>query len=312
VTLSLGELAPGNYQVRARLHDIAAPSAAALELSMQIAMPPPDEWGIYMLPLAPQAFSATEVIVRSAAYFDPATMRARVIGNVVRVDFNYSPQAPFDPAPAGMSTFGSVPLPGLAPGSYRVEGWGRPSAMDPYEMFFARAFQVAATVPVVEFYSNGLGHYFIAAGADEIALLDRGAAGDWKRTGQRFSAWLRQSDAPAGAVPVCRFYAFGPNSHFYTGSAQECGYLKALEQQQRAEAGSRGEPFLGWGYEATAFWAGVPVNGLCPAGTSPVYRAYNDRAARMDSNHRFMASVEQRDAMSVGWLDEGVQLCSAS
>lgn len=310
--LPLGELAPGNYQMRARLRDIGEPSAPPVELFRQVAVMPPLAWGIYILPRAPQAFSATEAVVRSAAYFDPASLRAGVSGNVVRVEFDYSPDASYtEAAPLRMSTFGAVRIPDLAPGAYRLEGWGRPGADFAYELFFIRDFSVAPTVPVVEFYSALLDHYFVAAGSDEIDLLDRGGQGDWKRTGQRFSAWMRQADAPAGALPVCRFYARGPNSHFYTGSGQECDYLRALELQQRAEASARGEPFLGWAYEATAFWSVVPQGGQCPAGTSPVYRAYNDRAAQMDSNHRFMADPVQRDAMSFGWLGEGAHLCSA-
>lgn len=313
VPLSLGELPPGNYQVRARLKDIEKPAAAPIELAMQIAVVPPQEFGIYMLPREPQAFSATEAIIRSAAYFDPASMRVRVAGNIVRVDFDYLSDAPAGgAAPPGMKTYGSVSMPNLAPGTYRVEGWGRAAKSQPYEPFFARPFVVASTVPVIEYYGAPVDHYFMAAGADEIALLDRGAQGDWKRTGQKFTAWLRQSDAPAGASPICRFHARAPNSHFYTGSQQECEYLKADEPKQRAEAAARGEPFLGWEYEAIAFWAFIPVEGKCPSGMRPVYRAYNDRAAQKDPNHRFMADTGQRDAMSVGWIDEGAHLCGAS
>jgi hypothetical protein len=313
VPLWLGELAPGNYQVRAWLRDIADPSTPPIGLAMQLAVAPPLAWGVYPLPMAPRAFSATHAIVRSAAYFDPATMRASVSGNAVRVEFDYSSTAPFSgPAPPRMSTFGTVRLPDLAPGPYRLEGWGRDGPLGEFEVFFTRDFVVAPTVPVVEFYSALLGHYFVAAGSDEIDLVDRGGQGDWKRTGQGFSAWLRQSDAPSGAAPVCRFYAAGPNSHFYTGSSQECGYLRGLETQQRAEASARGEPFLGWAYEAIAFWTVVPQAGQCPAGMVPVYRAYNDRALQRDSNHRFMVDAAQRDAMSFGWLDEGAHLCSPS
>jgi len=310
--LQLGELPPGNYQVRARLRDINAPSAAPIELATQIAMVPPQQWGIYALPETPQAFSAAYAVVRSAAYFYPTLSHVSLSGNVVRMDFEYRSDAPASgQQPAGASTFGATRMPELAPGAYRLEGWGRADMEGEYEKFFTREFSVALTVPVVEFYSAILDHYFMAAGADEIDLLDRGGQGDWRRTGQQFSAWLRQVDAPAGAVPVCRFYASGPNSHFYTGSSQECGYLRTLEQQQRAEASALGQPFLGWAYEATAFWALVPQAGLCPGGSKPVYRTYNDRAAQMDSNHRFMADAAQYDAMLSRWVDEGVQLCSA-
>jgi len=312
--LQLGELPPGNYQVLARLRNIDTPSASPIELATQIAMVPPQQWGIYALPQVPQAFSAAYAILRSAAYFYPALSQVSRSGNVVRVDFEYRSDAPASGSqqPPGMSTFGATRMPELEPGAYRLEGWGRADMEGDYEKFFTREFSVAPTVPVVEFYSGILDHYFIAAGADEIDLLDRGGQGDWRRTGQGFSAWLRQGDAPAGAVPVCRFYASGPNSHFYTGSSQECGYLRTLEQQQRSEASARGQPFLGWAYEATAFWALVPQAGLCPGGSKPVYRTYNDRAAQMDSNHRFVTDSTQYNAMAFSWADEGVQLCAAA
>jgi hypothetical protein len=312
-TLQLGELPPGNYQVHARLRNIDTPSASPIELATQIAMVPPQQWGIYAMPQAPQAFSAAYAVIRSAAYFYPSLSQASLSGNVVRVDFEYRSDAPASgQPPAGMSTFGATRMPELAPGAYRLEGWGRADMEGDYEKFFTREFSVAPTVPVVEFYSGILDHYFMAAGGDEIDLLDIGGQGDWRRTGQQFSAWLRQGDAPANAVPVCRFYASGPNSHFYTGSSQECGYLRTLEQQQRAEASARGQPFLGWAYEAIAFWALVPQAGLCPGGSKPVYRTYNDRAAQIDSNHRFMADATQYNAMLSSWADEGVQLCGAS
>ena len=307
--LPLGELAPGNYTLRGRMRNLAAPSTAPIELSAQLAVVPPPSWGIYLLPAAPQAYSATWAIVRSAAYFDPGSMSATVSGNTVRVEFDYRSDLSL-PGPR-MSTFGSVRIPGLAPGAWRIEGWGRASPEADHEVFFTREFSVASTTPVVEFYSALLGHYFMAAGIDEIDLLDRGQ-GDWKRTGQRFLAWMRQSDAPPGAAPACRFYASGPNSHFYTVSGDECEALRALELQQRAEALARGEPFLGWAYEATAFWAVVAQAGSCPGGTRPMYRAYNNRASQMDSNHRFMADATQRDAMSFGWRDEGVHFCTAA
>ena len=74
---------------------------------------------------------------------------------------------------------------------------------------------------------------------------------------------------------MCRFYGSlfpGPNSHFYTADAAEC-------------ASVRSDP--GWTFEGIAFHVGVPINGACPGGTYPVYRSYNNRFARNDSNHRY-------------------------
>lgn len=309
--LALGELPPGNYTVQAKLYDIANPQSPPTTLSTNVAVVPPSSWGLYQVPVEPQAYAPAHLTIRSAAYFDPASMRASVSGNVIRVDFTYKADAPAGGAtPPGMTTYGSVALPPLPPGTYRAEGWGTKTTGGPAERYFTRDFTVGSSIQVVEYYSAGLDHYFMSAGVDEIAIVDRGGAGDWKRTGQVINAWARAQDAPPGAVPVCRFYARGPNSHFYTGSASECQYLKSLEQQQRAEAAAKGQPFLGWGYETIAFYAIVPQNGQCPSGMRPVYRAYNNGASKSGANHRFTKDLGQRAAMSVGWLDEGVHLCS--
>ena len=309
--ISVGELAAGNYTVQARLHDLSRPSSPPTVLSTNLPVMPPSEWGIYSVPREPNAQSATQALVRSAAYFDPASMRATVSGNVVRVEFTYKGDAPANGIPpAGMTTFASVDLPPLAPGVYQFEGWGKSTTGTAYERFFSSTVQVASSVQVVEYYSATLDHYFISAGPAEIANVDRGAAGDWKRTGLRFVAWSSASDAPPGAVPVCRFYARGPNSHFYTASRQECEELKALEISQRAQAQAQGKPFLGWAYETIAFWALVPQNGQCPGGLKPVWRSYNNRALQMDSNHRLTMDPSQRAAMATGWIDEGAQLCA--
>lgn len=308
--VSLGELPPGNYAVEARLADLAG-GTGTRTVTTNLPVVPPQEWGAYVLPREPLAFSEGHVVLKSAAYLDPASLRASLQENVVRVDFAYYADAPASgPAPAGAQAYASVPLPGLAPGTYRIEAWGTPKAGGDAERYFTRDFAVAAAVPVIEFYSSVLDHYFMAAGADEIALLDRGGQGDWKRTGLGFKAWFRAADAPPGAQPVCRFYAYGPNSHFYTGSASECEELKALERAQRADAAARGEAFLGWGYEGIAFWTVMPAGGQCPAGMAPVFRLYNGRAREMDSNHRFTPDSTQRTATAVGWIDEGVHLCS--
>ena len=311
-SLNLGELTPGNYTIQARLFNIATPKSAPEVLSRQIAVVPPDAWGLHLVPKEPDAFSAFEVLVRSAVYFDPASMRSRVEGGVVRIDFDYLGSAPASGTPPeGMSTFAAVKVAALPPGAFRIEGWGRDKATGVSEKYFTRDLNVPASVPIVEYYSVALDHYFMAASPDEIALVDAGGRGDWKRTGHGFKAWLRAGDAPPSARPVCRFYAAGPNSHFYTGDARECDYLKALEHSQRAEANARGQPFLGWQYEGIAFHALLPDSGACIGNAAPVYRAYNNRAREIDSNHRFMRDARQRSAMAVSWVDEGAAFCSA-
>jgi hypothetical protein len=309
--LSLGELPPGNYNVRAQLFDISNPQAAPKTVAANIPVVPPQEYGLYTVPMEPQAWAPTQVTLKSAVYFDVASMRASVAGNVIRVDFDYHGDAPVGSAPpAGTSSFASVPLAALQPGSYRLEGWGRAKDTGVVARYFVRDITVASSSPVIEYYSESLDHYFISAGPGETSQLDQGLVGDWKRTGQQFKGWLRPSDAPPFAHPVCRFFAKGPNSHFYTGDEGECQYLRNLEQQQRAQAAAQGKEFLGWAYEAVAFYAVTPIAGSCPGGTTAVYRSYNGRAAQNDSNHRFTIDPQLRVAMSVSWSEEGVAFCS--
>jgi serine protease len=139
-----------------------------------------------------------------------------------------------------------------------------------------------------------INHYFVTAGEREFALV----LDDWWYTSDRgFYVWTRDSDAPAAAVPVCRFYSFLVNSHFYTAGEAECELLK--------QNGS------GWIYEGIAFQALVPTGGACPAGTDPVWRLYNNRFEQLDSNHRFVASSETyRTMMAAGWIGEGIAFCS--
>ncbi|HEX3062156.1 MAG TPA: hypothetical protein VHP55_05780 [Usitatibacter sp.] len=310
-TLDFGELPPGNYTLTARLHDQANPGLAPQVATNAMPVMPPASWGIYAVPRDPDAFTPLYATIRSAAYFDPSSMRVSVSGATVRVDFDYYADAPATgAAPAGAAAFGSVLVDGLAPGSYQLEGWGTPKTGGAAQRYFTQAITVASTTPVVEYYAPSTGHYFMTAGPTDKALLDPGTAG-WMRTGQHWKAWLRAQDAPPGAMPVCRFYAGGPNSHFYTASAADCQGLKDLEQQQRAQASAAGQPFLGWGFEQIAFYALVPVNGQCPGGTTPVYRAYNNRFQYNDSNHRFMADSTMLAAqLFEGWSFEGAQFCS--
>ena len=159
---------------------------------------------------------------------------------------------------------------------------------------------------VVEFYHEGLNHYFMAAGPSEIAGIEAGAAGaGWTRTGLDFKAWLTMPPAidflPGGIGPVCRFYgrpAGGPNSHFFTASTDECTLVKNGP---------------GWFYEGIGFYL-RPV-GLnprqCPAGFLSVNRAYNNRAAQNDSNHRFTTSDSTiREMGERGWIIEGTMMCA--
>ncbi len=160
---------------------------------------------------------------------------------------------------------------------------------------------------VSEFYNTGLGHYFITGDEPEKVRVRSGGAGaGWVETGQTFNAWS-QAWAGDGAY-LCRFYGdarAGPNSHFYTASSDECRGLLTLQQTV-----PDGQPR--WNIEGYSFRVGLPNGvGSCASGLVPVYRAYNNGAARgIDSNHRYVLDPALLQSMVVaGWKDEGTAFC---
>jgi len=148
-----------------------------------------------------------------------------------------------------------------------------------------------ATVTVVEYYDAAQDHYFITAAPAEISDLDNSVHAGWQRTGQTFKAFAGLGDA---ASPVCRFYIPPEqgDSHFYSASPAECADVRAK--------------FPTFVYEAPdVFYEGLPdqATGACPAGTVPVYRAWD---SRVDSNHRYTVSLTIRQQMiDAGWVAEG-------
>jgi len=161
------------------------------------------------------------------------------------------------------------------------------------DLAFARLQGDEITGVVVEFYNTTLQHYFVTASAAEQTSIDAGGSGPgWTRTGLSFKS--------GGNSRVCRFYGtpgVGPNSHFYTISADECGQVKR-------------DP--GWHFESYDFSASPPTGGAaCAPATEPVYRAYNGRFAVNDSNHRQTTNLAQYNAtLALGWIGEGVVMCA--
>lgn len=145
----------------------------------------------------------------------------------------------------------------------------------------------------VEYFYYLWGFYFVTADPAEIAALDSGAFDNvWARTGETFHVW-RLSTAP-GSAPTCRFFsdAFAPRStHVYTPFPAECTALQANPA---------------WTYEGIAFYLTLPDDdGLCPPGTIPLYRAYNNGIGGAP-NHRFtinFATLQQM--LAAGWSFEG-------
>jgi hypothetical protein len=175
----------------------------------------------------------------------------------------------------------------------------------------APAATVVEYLDTLDFPGSPGGHFFYSSDPAEQAAIDAGAAGRFSRTGRTFKT--------GGTSPVCRFYGSispGPNSHFFTVNQDECNALKAL---QRAPTPLNIQQ---WNYERIEYNTTPPivVNGqlACPAGTQPLYRAYNNAFSATgmknswDSNHRFTPALADIAAMvAQGWRDEGLQFCTA-
>lgn len=162
-------------------------------------------------------------------------------------------------------------------------------------------FHVQAAV--VEYYDPDLNDYFMTVDPSEQAFVDAGKAGHWVRTGNSFES--------GGASPVCRFYGnahinpatgvpYGPNSHFYTVSADECNYWV---QRQNPNAFS-------WTLENEhAFYSTPAVNGSCAAGLVNIYRAYN--LNDQNPNHRITSNIAAyQQTVTAGWRGEGIVMCA--
>jgi hypothetical protein len=142
---------------------------------------------------------------------------------------------------------------------------------------------------VVEYHHAGLDHYFVTWLPNEIADLDAGIQTGWTRTRLSFRTWITPE---VGTSPECRYYippALG-NSHFYGRDGAECEAARTNTPSLQLE-------------DARFMHQMLPTLGVCPAGTTPVYRLFNNRA---DANHRYTIDRAVRDQMvAQGWLAEG-------
>jgi Repeat of unknown function (DUF5648) len=167
--------------------------------------------------------------------------------------------------------------------------------------FIACALMLAAPAAhaseVVEYYHQGLDHYFVTGYANEKQALDSGGHSGWVRTGQTFQVFNPGDARLAGSVPVCRFYGnplYGLDSHFYSATPQECLDVKAKFANE-------------WLIESDSVFSVHPVDPTtlaCPTNTIPIYRLYNGRS---DVNHRYTTDVNVVDAMlAKGYTLEGI------
>jgi hypothetical protein len=165
---------------------------------------------------------------------------------------------------------------------------------------------VAPVARAVEFYHAGLDHYFMTAEPAEIEALDVGRLQGWRRTGLSFNVVAGPAETAAGTAAVCRYYGrpdAGLDTHFYSASADECAAV------------GRNWPDRWMLESSNVFRVYMPdtTTGRCPAGTLPIYRAWNQRA---DVNHRFTMDPNVQQTMmgrghaAEGYGDPPVAMCS--
>jgi hypothetical protein len=148
-----------------------------------------------------------------------------------------------------------------------------------------------ATVELIEYHHAEWDHYFMTGIPDEITKLDNGTFVGWARTGYKFKSYPLGT---AASNVVCRFFStsFAPrSSHFYTPFGGECAIVKLNPD---------------WSFEGEVFNIPVPnVEGVCAAGTVPVYRLYNNGQGAAP-NHRYTTDLAVRtQMMATGWVPEG-------
>jgi hypothetical protein len=213
--VSLGTLRAGRYTVGARVY---AADGAAFEVATKAfdvlplegrcnADPLLSPRGLIVLPNA-SAGVASERLANDPAYAqslgNPTLAGSLDIGGHVYLMFGYPP---LDDLTLEMARVDAT-------GDFQVSrnGWVcfAPSPPD-------------SVARVVEFYNADLDHYFYTADSGEIAAIDAGRVGNWRKTGKSFAATVALGCM--GSQPaVYRFAGVpgkGPSSHFsrWTGAS---------------------------------------------------------------------------------------------
>ncbi len=154
------------------------------------------------------------------------------------------------------------------------------------------AFAVEPAGTIVEFFNAPANKYFISANPADWALLDQYANIGWKRTGVTFSAYTQGQEATA--QPVCRFFAPAVGSHFFSVNKSDCEALAITP---------------GFVNEGTAWYASAPSAGACAAGTTSLYRTFNN-GNNGPANHRYFTDYSfYQTYASKGYALEGLTMC---
>ena len=158
----------------------------------------------------------------------------------------------------------------------------------------------AQPVTVVEYYNATLDAFFITGRSGEQGTLD--ALPQFTRTGMSFQA-SSAAGATLPAVKVCRFYVnlASPlvNSHFYGLENVDCESLVAMN-------------LVGFNWEGYDFAVRQPTGGVCPEGTTAIYRSFRAATTGKTANHRYTSSVGTYTATAAtGYAYEQVAFCSS-
>ncbi len=133
-------------------------------------------------------------------------------------------------------------------------------------------------------------HFYTMNVAERDYIIDTYSSDVWTYEGPVFSAYA--THYVSGLAPVYRFWSPSLSSHFYTISQEEKEHVINTYSSSV------------WTYEGIAFYAYPPEGGPV-AGTSPVYRFWNDR----DGAHFYTMSEEERAHILntyAFFIDEGI------
>ena len=292
------------------LKSFLAAAVFAVALGTGISIASPIQWAPILVgifePFVIDAFQSVKipVIATNGGTDEPLLVQLTVQGNAITASF-YATDNSIGAVPRSVST--QFDLPGLPPGTYRLSVFntmiagettnrivtvrGVPASLNVVPMMAASA--VYPPPPTPSFLSTK--HYLALGDTQQNALLnlnDTRVNLVWSNAESAFRAWPATGDAPASAVPVCRFFNPKVVTHFYSAKASDCALLAASAD---------------WTNEGIAFRILLPVAGVCSFGTTPVYRLFSQSLA----NHRYTRSIDTYQAFQLrGWVGEGVAFCA--
>jgi hypothetical protein len=266
------------------------------------------------------AFTPVQVVVRTdRSHNPPVLVGATGQGSEIRASFFAEVRSVgFNPDPLNNPT--PVTLPGLPPGTYKLllgnslafslptSAYAETSTLNIVVSGLPASLVVTPMAFMPYTFPSGMvddrnwyrPKHYLALGVNEpqalLALNPTIVNGAllplWTLTEPAFRAWPNVPEAPAATVPVCRFFNPTVVTHFYSAKASDCALLAASSA---------------WVNEGVAFRTLLPVNGVCPFATQPVYRLFSQTL----SNHRYTQSAETYSALQLkGYAPEGVAFCS--